>query len=252
MMRGVARAAAMLVLCALLAFGGFPVRAEQQSDTAQKNALRGTQASSFAGMANADIIEIVGPICTDDQMESGILASITVAQFILESGFGKSDLAKSANNLFGMKAGLSGNTWEGSSWDGFSTYRKGTSEWNGSAYYRTTASFRKYTDIEQSIADHSAYLLGAMQGGSARYPGLSGCTDHREAIRIIVSGGYCTSPTYAERILDLIDKWDLTRFDVVNAESYYAPLISANTGNFLETMMLEEGMMMRDGASYEE
>jgi flagellum-specific peptidoglycan hydrolase FlgJ len=45
--------------------------------------------------------------------KSGILASVSLAQFILESGYGKSELAQKANNCFGMKKSLSGNTWSG-------------------------------------------------------------------------------------------------------------------------------------------
>ena len=144
-----------------------------------------------------------------------------------------------------MKADLSGNAWEDSAWDGVSIYRKGTSEWGTGGYFRITANFRKYADIEHSIRDHAAYLLGAEKGGELRYAGLSGCSDHREAIRIIVSGGYCTSPTYAERILELIDRWDLEEYDAPAMDQYYAPLVSANGGSFIETMMQEEGFITR-------
>lgn len=61
---------------------------------------------------------------TADQKKTGILASVSMAQFILESGYGKSELAQNANNVFGMKCSLSGNTWSGSTWDGNSNYTK--------------------------------------------------------------------------------------------------------------------------------
>ena len=54
--------------------------------------------------------------------------SISAAQFILECGYGKSELAQNANNCFGMKKSLSGNTWSGSTWDGKSVYTKKTKE----------------------------------------------------------------------------------------------------------------------------
>ena len=76
-----------------------------------------------------------------------------------------SELAQNANNCFGMKKSLSGNTWAGSSWDGKSIYTKKTGEQNPDGSYVTiTADFRKYPCVEDSIADHSAYLLGAMNG----------------------------------------------------------------------------------------
>ena len=84
----------------------------------------GTQASSLSGLSEADVIKKVGPLCTADMKKSGILASVTLAQFILESGYGKSELAQAANNVFGMKKSLSGNTWSGSAWDGKSVYTR--------------------------------------------------------------------------------------------------------------------------------
>ena len=82
------------------------------------------QATSLKDMKEADIIKKVGSLFTADQKSSGILASVSFAQFILESGYGKSELAQAANNCFGMKCSLSGNTWGGSAWDGESKYTK--------------------------------------------------------------------------------------------------------------------------------
>lgn len=88
----------------------------------------GTQAAVLKDLTEADVIRKVGEFFTDDQKQNGILASVSLAQFILESGYGKSELAQNANNLFGMKCSLSGNTWSGSSWDGKSKYAKKTQE----------------------------------------------------------------------------------------------------------------------------
>ena len=114
-------------------------------------------------------------------------------QFILESGYDKSELAQNANNVFGMKCSLSGNTWSGSTWDGMSKYTKQTKEQNADGSYTTiTADFRKYPCVEDSIADHSAYLLGAKNGSKLRYDGLKDCTDYKKAVQIIKDGGYAT------------------------------------------------------------
>lgn len=112
-----------------------------------------------------------------------------------------------------MKKSLSGNTWSGSSWDGKSVYAKETKEWDGSKYITITADFRKYDCVEKSIADHSAYLLGAKNGSKLRYDGLKGCADYKKAVQIIKDGGYATSPTYVENICSIIEKWDLTQYD---------------------------------------
>lgn len=172
------------------------------------------QASVFKDMVEADVIKKVGSLFTADQKTSGVLASVSLAQFILESGYGKSELAQNANNVFGMKKSLSGNTWSGSSWDGKSVYTKETQEWDGSKYITITADFRKYDCVEKSIADHSAYLLGAKNGGKLRYDGLKNCTDYKKAVQIIKDGGYATSPTYVENICGIIERWNLTQYDV--------------------------------------
>lgn len=78
-------------------------------------------------MTEKEFIEMIGPLASRDMSESGILASITVAQACLESGYGSTELAVNANNLFGMKCSLSGNTWD-SVWDGVSKYTKKTNE----------------------------------------------------------------------------------------------------------------------------
>ena len=169
-----------------------------------------TKASSLAGLTSKEIIEKVGPLFTEDQKKTGVLACISLAQFILESGYGKSNLAQNANNCFGMKKSLSGNTWKGSTWDGKSIYTISTQEYG---YGSIQASFRKYSCIEDSIADHSAYLIGARDDYGLRYAGLKGCTNYNTAARIILNGGYCSGGSYVSQLCSLITKWDLTRFN---------------------------------------
>lgn len=177
----------------------------------------GLQATTFKDMPEADIIAKVGPLFTADQKSSGILASVSLAQFILESGYGKSELAQNANNCFGMKKSLSGNTWSGSTWDGSSVYTKKTQEYENGQYVTITADFRKYPSVEKSIADHSAYLLGAKNGSKLRYDGLKGCMDYKKAVQLIKNGGYATSPTYVESICNIIERWKLTQYDAASA-----------------------------------
>ena len=90
----------------------------------------GLQASSLKDLSEAEAVAEIGPLFTENQKQSGILACVSMAQFILESGYGKSELAQNANNCFGMKTSLSGNSWSGSSWDGKSVYTKKTQEQN--------------------------------------------------------------------------------------------------------------------------
>lgn len=165
-------------------------------------------------MTEQEFINFMGPLARADMAKSGVLASVTTAQAILESGYGSTELARNANNFFGMKCSLSGNTWPGSTWDGVSKYRKQTGEEdaNGNAY-TITADFRKYASAADSVADHSAYLLGAMNGSKQRYAGLKGEMDPAKAIGIIKAGGYATDTKYVSKVLSIINKYNLTKYD---------------------------------------
>ena len=174
----------------------------------------GMQATALKNLTEAEAVAKIGPLFTANQKTTGILACVSMAQFILESGYGKSELAQNANNCFGMKTSLSGNSWSGSSWDGKSIYTKKTQEQNEDGTMVTiTADFRKYACVEDSIADHAAYLIGAMNGSKKRYEGLAGCTDYKKAAQIIKDGGYATSHDYVQNLCSIIEQWNLTKFN---------------------------------------
>ena len=159
------------------------------------------------------------PLAVADMKKSGVLASVTLAQAILESGWGTQELAVNANNFFGMKTQLSGNTWPGSTWNG-EVYKKETAEQReDGSYYTIVAPFRKYQDVAQSVADHSAYLTGALDDkGNLRYAGLKGEKDARKAFTIIKQGGYATSQDYVEKLMLRVEKYNLTQYDNVESE----------------------------------
>lgn len=170
-------------------------------------------------MTEKEFVGKIGNLAAEDMRTSGILASVTAAQACLESGYGSTELAKNANNLFGMKTTLSNNTWA-SVWDGKSKYTKKTNEQTKDGkVYVITADFRKYANILMSIKDHSCYLNGAMNGKVKRYAGLSDCTDYKTAAQIIKNGGYATDIKYVDKICSLIERWDLTRFDKLGREN---------------------------------
>lgn len=197
---------------------GFRKAVKTAMDGGSANDTKGLQASALKDLSEADVIAKVGPLFTADQKKSGILASVSLAQFILESGYGKTELAQNANNCFGMKKELSGNTWGGSTWDGKSVYTKKTKEQKpDGTEYTVTADFRKYSCIEDSVADHSAYLLGAKNGDKLRYDGLKNETDYKKAVQIIKDGGYATDVSYVSKICNIIERWGLSKYNVDQA-----------------------------------
>ena len=76
-------------------------------------------------MTKKEFVSLLGEQARADMAKTGILASLTTAQGILESGYGTRELAVNANNIFGMKAELSGNNWP-SDWAARPTQRKRT------------------------------------------------------------------------------------------------------------------------------
>lgn len=179
-------------------------------NTAQTSSL---QAKVFKNMTTSQFIQTLGPIAQKDYQNTGVLASVTMAQAINESGWGKSGLAQSANNMFGMKTTLSGNTWAGSVWDGKSYVKVITTEEYGGKKVKITAHFRKYDSVANSIGDHSAYLSNAKNGLKKRYAGLTETTSYSKQLTILQKGGYCTWSGYASELSSLIKRYNLTQFD---------------------------------------
>lgn len=177
--------------------------------------VNGFQASDLKGLTEAERIEKIAPLYQDSMRKTGMLASVGIAQFCLESGYGKTDLAEFANNLHGMKKSLSGNTWEGSVWDGVSVYGKESPEVYNGVTKMVYSEFRKYSNCEASIADRAAYFLNAMNGSVKRYLGIAGNKDYKSVINIIKTGGYATDPNYVSKLVNLVERWELFKYDDV-------------------------------------
>ena len=167
-------------------------------------------------MTQQEFIDKISVYAIEDMRASGTLASVTIAQSALESGFGTTDLAINANNLGGMKCDLSGNTWT-TVWDGVSKYYKNTKEQRkDGTWYTVHEAFRKYPDWGTYIKDHSLYLVGAMkEKNKKRFAGLVGEKDPRKAIQIIKDGGYATDINYVNKVMSIINRYNLTQYDKV-------------------------------------
>ena len=167
--------------------------------------------NTYAIPTQSQFISKIGTLARKDMKKTGILASVTTAQAILECGYGTTVLALEANNLFGMKAMLSNNAWS-SSWKG-ATYKKQTMEYLGGKWYTITDTFRAYDTISESIRDHSNYLRYAKNNGRLRYNGVVGNKSYKNTIKIIKNGGYATDPNYVSKICNIIERYNLTKYD---------------------------------------
>ncbi|POY35609.1 hemagglutinin [Solitalea longa] len=131
-------------------------------------------------------------VAIDEMHRTGIPASITLAQAIFESSSGNSDLATSANNHFGIKC---------------------TSDWQGPTYHkdddRPNECFRKYPHAEGSFRDHSEFLK------RPRYAGLFKLerTDYQGWANGLKTAGYATNPQYGPKLIEVIERYELYKFD---------------------------------------
>ena len=134
---------------------------------------------------------------------SGLPAGITVAQAALESDWGNSHLSREANNYFGIKAQTRGGS-AGSIW--FDVW-----EVIGGRNVMQSQAFRAYNSIAESFVDHGRFFVE-----NSRYSGaVAARDDPRQFAREINRAGYATDPTYASKLIGLMDRYDLYRYDDV-------------------------------------
>ena len=163
--------------------------------------------------AQRDFIAKVGALVSADMKRSGVLASLSLAQAILESNWGTSTLTEKANALFGIKADA---RWNGK------TYSIATKEcYDGVNFVTINANFRAYNDWEHSVADHSAFLAGL-----PRYAAVIGERNYRKACAAIHKAGYATDPGYAQKLINLIETYSLTDYDGAGGAGDVLALVS--------------------------
>lgn len=142
-------------------------------------------------------LRVLKPYVLQDMKTTGILASLTAAQAFIESNKGNSGLTQKANNLFGIKGEYNGQS-----------VTMPTTEYYNGVKTKVNAKFRKYPSWAESIADHSRLF-----NTNKRYANLRGCTNYKQACIDVQKDGYATSPTYANTLINTIDKYKLYEWD---------------------------------------
>ncbi len=152
--------------------------------------------SATAGQPNQLVVAYIDAykeIAIREMIDYKIPASITLAQGILESGAGQSELAKESNNHFGIKC---------------------HTDWKGDkVYYDDDAKdecFRKYDHVEDSYEDHSIFL-----STKPRYAFLFelDADDYKGWAKGLKEAGYATNPKYADLLINTIEEYDLHQYD---------------------------------------
>jgi flagellar protein FlgJ len=155
-------------------------------------------------MTNAQFLAASVAPAQQSQRETLVPASVTLAQAILESGWGRSSLSATDNNFFGMKCFT-----QGKFANGCRTYT--TNECTAAGVcYTTSAVFRSYASSLESFRDHGALLAGA-----SRYAAAFNYTkDANQFAAEIHKAGYATDPNYTTKLVALMTKYNLYQYDV--------------------------------------
>lgn len=153
---------------------------------------------TYAQSHQEKYIERYSVIAVSEMYRSGVPASITLAQGLLESGYGRSELALKSNNHFGIKCH---NGWQG-----------------GKVYHDDDAKgecFRKYDDPEDSYRDHSDFLRYR-----DRYKFLFDykVTDYKAWAYGLKKAGYATDPAYPTKLIKLIEDYKLYQYDTKSSD----------------------------------
>lgn len=152
-----------------------------------------------------DYIDSYKEIAKSNMSKSGIPASITLGQAILESGAGTGPLSVKANNHFGIKC---------------------HKEWTGPSIRYTddeeNECFRKYEKPEESFADHSYFL-----SSRPRYAVLFalGKDDYKSWAKGLKLAGYATDPKYPDKLIGLIERFQLQKYDAEVLGKDFVPVI---------------------------
>lgn len=152
------------------------------AQTAQQKALADAYLQKFAGFA------------VEEMLRSGVPASITLAQGMLESSYGRSELAVNANNHFGIQA-------HGDAWKGLRYKYVDAGEMR---------EFRMYASVLDSYADHSDFL-----SGNKRYADLFKLeiTDYKGWARGLKKAGYAEDAEYAQKLIRVVQMYGLDKYD---------------------------------------
>lgn len=189
---------------------------------------RGGYSRGGTGDPYSEYIAKYSELAVRHMQRYGIPASITLAQGLLESDAGRSPLATECNNHFGIKC---------------------HSDWRGKTMLsdddRRNECFRCYSSAADSFEDHSLFLVNG-----SRYRNLFslGTKDYKGWARGLKAAGYATSPDYADRLIGLIERYGLDRYDERSSRRLAKGVVPHRQFevNGVRCVQLGEGETLRD------
>ncbi|MDF7637039.1 glycoside hydrolase family 73 protein [Leuconostocaceae bacterium ESL0958] len=163
------------------------------------------QSTNLPKSAEEKLLNEWAPYAQKLQKDYQVLASVSLAQAILESNWGQSELAQQAHNLYGIKA---------------SDQEPGTviatKEYEDGQWVTIDDRFRTYQNWQASMKDHALLLSKGTNWNPKQYAHVLAAKDYKAAAKALVQDGYATDPDYAAKIMTVIERWHLQRFDRVS------------------------------------
>lgn len=146
-------------------------------------------------MTPQEFIARLAPLAMSDMARTGVPASVKIAQAALETGWGS---RVPGNNLYGIKG-------EGQ--------QLNTREYVDGRWITVRDGFRVYDSWADSVADHSLFLQSNPRYRQAGFFERTAAGDYAGASRALQSAGYATDPQYAQKLISIIEQWNLAGFD---------------------------------------
>ncbi|CAD5901985.1 glycoside hydrolase family 73 protein [Carnobacterium maltaromaticum] len=136
------------------------------------------------------------------QSEYGVLPSISIAQAILESNWGNSELSEKYNNFYGIKGSEEANT-----------VLMNTKEFVDEEWIEINGRFRIYESWQDSMNAHTKLFVEGTTWNPQQYAAVLAADNYRDAAFALQTSGYATDPTYPEKLIELIQQYKLDQFD---------------------------------------
>lgn len=149
----------------------------------------------------SSFIKVLVPVAQEQQRRHHVFSSITLAQAALESDWGRSELSSKYNNLFGIKSNQA------------SSVLLTTQEYVNGQWITVKARFATYDSWDDSVRAHTQLFLNGTQWDKEHYRSVLEASDYKQAAQALQDKGYATDPGYAQKLISLIEEYDLNQYD---------------------------------------
>lgn len=181
----------VFLVAALSLYVGYGIYERHQQQEIQRRAQQNKQV----------FISEIAPEAQAMDREYHVPASVTIAQAILESNWGTSELSSRYHNLFGIKG------------TGPNSQSLATKEYVNGRWIVTTGQFKVYDTWNDSIKDHTQLMLNGTSSNHNNYYGVTHASNYKDAAIALQRAGYATDPNYASKLINIIQNYNLAKYD---------------------------------------